>query len=976
MAAFKESVGVSRSRPIAPPACIELDLALLEGWVLQGPDGVIIDIGMADGTLLGWSLDDLVSDTAQSMLHPGDREIAAKVRDRVRAEGGSQTLHLRARAKNGRWVWVETVFHQAPSPDGRLGERTCVTVRDVSDRYLGHEAMSLLVDLRQTMSAATTVRSAWQRALSLVSRLVPFDTAVAWEHTSNGIVATEEWSQGPDPEPRCHRCLDALRSEVQAGWRDPRPRRVVLPLHRCTGRSALPSTLLVKVLGADGTVAVVEFTGTQVDDTSSAMQLVGEAFGQIGDAFRQKHIETELALARRRFELAFTEASIGMALVAPDGGFIDANDALCKLLGRSHEEIRQVGFQAVTHPDDLEADLAYVMQMLAGEMRTYQLEKRYLRPTGEVVWGLLSVSLVRDEAGNPLHFISQIQDISPRKEAERRLRQSVARFRAAFDDSALGMALVPLDGGGRGLIIEANDQLRRIFRCDDLVGTAVDRLVEVDESVFTSEDLLALTPEAPAIRVEVKAAVTDDDRWLRLVAAPVRAEDAEHGRFAVLQVEDITDERRIQAEVTHLALHDSLTGLPNRVLMMDRIERAQERSERTGHHFGVLFVDLDNFKDVNDTFGHGHGDELLIRVADRLKGGLRPNDSAARLGGDEFVVMCEDLSTDVELATNELAAIADRLHNRLAPPIVLDGDELFVSASVGSHVSYGLREPVQAVVSNADTAMYQAKTRGRSRTEVYDAAVRARAAERLAVAKELRMAIPSGQFHLAYQPIVDLADDRSVAAEALLRWTHPDLGPVGPADFIPVAEESGLIVEIGQYVLETVCAELAGVNAPTGYLTVNVSARQLSQSDFVSRVMGALDAWGVDANQLALELTESVLVEASTSSHRQLAELRDAGLRIGIDDFGTGYATLRAVRDLPVTFLKIDRSFVAGLTTDRDDLSIAKAVVGLADALSLDTVAEGVETREQADLLRELGCSHAQGYFFGRPAPLGLPTSS
>lgn len=975
MVVFREPVDVPRVRPAVRPACVDLDLTLVDGWILQGADGVIVDIGVTDGTLLGWTTADLVSDTAQSMLHPGDREIATKVRDRVRVEGGSQTLHLRARAKNGRWVWVETVFHPAPLPDGRLGERTCVTVRDVSDRYLGHEVMSLLVDLRQTVAAATTARSAWQRTLSLVSQLVPFDTAVAWEDTSSGIAATEEWVRHPDPEPRCPRCLDALRSEVRAAWGDPLPRRVALPAHRCIGRTALPSTLLVKVLGADGTAAVVEFVGSQVDDTSSAVQLVGEAFGQIGDALRRKHTETELALARRRFELAFTEASIGMALVAPDGGFVDANDALCKLLGRTRDEIKEVGFQAVTHPDDLEADVAYVNRMLAGETGTYQLEKRYLRPNGEVVWGLLSVSLVRDDAGNPLHFISQIQDITPHKEAERQLQQSVARFRAAFDDSALGMALVPLDGDGRGLIIEANDQMRRIFGCDDLVGAAVDRLVEIDESVFTSDDLLALTPEAPAIRVEVKAAATEEECWLRLVAAPVRLEDEEHGRFVVLQVEDITDERRVQAEVTHLALHDSLTGLPNRVLMMDRIERAQERSERTGHHFGVLFVDLDNFKDVNDTFGHGHGDGLLVSVADRLRGGLRPNDSAARLGGDEFVVMCEDLSTDVELAKRELAAIADRLHDRLAPPIVFQGDELFVSASVGSHVSYGLREPVRAVVSNADTAMYQAKSRGRSRTEVYDAAVRARAAERLTVAKELRAAVSSDQFHVAYQPIVDLADDRPVAAEALLRWTHPELGSVSPADFIPVAEESGLIVEIGQYVLERVCAVLAGSNSPPGYLTVNVSARQLSQSDFVSRVMTALEVWGVDANRLALELTESVLVEASTSSHRQLAELRDAGLRIGIDDFGTGYATLRAVRDLPVTFLKIDRSFVSRLTTDDDDLTISKAVIGLADALGLDTVAEGVETREQADLLRELGCPHAQGYFFGRPAPLGTPAS-
>lgn len=960
-----------------PPArCPHIDLTSGDGWVLQDSDGVVVDVEANGGTLFGWSAIELLNGAARSLVHPDDREIATKVRDRVRVEGGAQLLQLRLRARNGRWLWVEVVLSAVPTVGGRLGRYTCAALRDVSARYVGYEAMSLLVDLRQVIAASPSTTTAWSRTLERVGTLASFDAAVVWEPTDDGVEATHRWSRTSDVDGagRCIRCRESTRSAVVDSWTDRHPVWSRLPSHHCPDGRSGADILLVSVLASDGVVAVVELRGRRRDDRlETETRLISELFAHVGDAVRRKTAETDLALARQRFELAFSEASIGMALVAPDGTFIEANDALCKLLERSADEIRSIGFQAVTHPDDLEGDEAYVTQMLSGEIGSYQLEKRYIRPTGDIVWGLLSVSLVRDPSGAPVHFISQIQDVTAQKAAERQLERSVARFRAAFDDSALGMALVALDGDERGTIVEANDEMLRICGGEggDIVGSGVDRLIEPDPVAFTFERMLALSPDDQAMRAELKSRSTSDgERWLRVVAAPVRHDDDDLGRFVVLQVEDITDERRIQAEVTHLALHDALTGLPNRVLMLDRIQRARERSERTQQYFGVLFIDLDNFKDVNDTYGHGHGDRLLVGVADRFRSGLRPSDSAARLGGDEFIVMCEDLGEDEMQAHAELAIIAARLHAEMAAPIVVEGDEFWVSASIGSHVSFGSNESVRAILSNADTAMYEAKAQGRSRTEVYDAAVRAGAAERLAVANDLRAALGNDQMYMAYQPIVDLATHDIVAAEALLRWAHPDRGEVGPANFIPVAEESNLIVDVGQFVLERVCAALAAPGAPAGYVTLNVSARQLSQSDFVARVLACLDVWCVDPGRLAIELTESVLVEASTSAHRQLSELRDAGLRIGIDDFGTGYATLRSVKDLPVTFLKIDRSFVSGLTTDRDDLMISKAVIGLADALGLDTIAEGVETLEQAEVLRDLGCPHAQGYFFGRPGPL------
>lgn len=954
--------------------------AAVDGRVLQDADGVVVDVEAPHGTLFGWTPSDLLHDAAPALLHPDDREIASKVRNTVRVRGGSQQLQLRLRAKNGRWLWAEVTLRAVPTADGRTGLLTEATLRDVSERYLGEETMALLIDLRHLISSASTIEAAWQAGLERIGRLASFARAVVWEWVDGEFVDTHEWhSDAPDAAQPSHgdRSSD-LPGYLQRVWRDGDPLWVALAANR--GDASMPeppkpaemrSTLLVPTLAGDDVVAIVEFGGASGDGHHRIeTRLIVEVLGALGDAVRGKTGQIELALARQRFELAFSEASIGMALVGLDGSFIEANDALCKLLERSHDEIRSVGFQALTHQDDLEADLAYVHQMLAGEIATYQLEKRYIRPGGEIVWGLLSVSLVRDDAGAPVHFISQIQDITGRKVAELQVQRSMARFRAAFDDSALGMALVAIDPAKPPVIVEANDELGRIADrpAPVLVGTPVEHLVASSAGDDFVAELVALSADDPALRSELPARRGGGgERWLRLMAAPVRYDDDDAGRFVVLQIEDITEERRIRSEISHLAMHDALTGLPNRALMLDRIRGAQERSVRSKRHVGLLFIDLDGFKEVNDTFGHGHGDRLLTRVAERFRSGLRPNDSAARLGGDEFVVMCEELSEDRAGAERELAGVADRLHRQLAEPISVEGHEFRVTASIGTRVASGIGESVSEILSSADHAMYQAKALGPSRTAVYDAAVRSRNTERLALAEDLRIALRDGQVDVAYQPIVSLESEEPVGAEALLRWTDAERGVVSPAQFVDVAEQSGLIVDLGRFVLDRACSLLSRPETSPGYITVNVSGRQLSQSDFVETVHRGLDVWGLDPGRLALELTETVLVEASSSSHRQLAELRDSGIRIGIDDFGTGFATLRYVKDLPVTFLKIDRSFTAGLTSDRGDFMICKAVIGLANALGLDAVAEGVETRDQADVLRGLGCPHAQGYLFGRP---------
>ncbi len=436
---------------------------------------------------------------------------------------------------------------------------------------------------------------------------------------------------------------------------------------------------------------------------------------------------------------------------------------------------------------------------------------------------------------------------------------------------------------------------------------------------------------------------------------------------AVVAFHDVTDRKRAQAALAHLALHDSLTGLPNRVLLTDRLEAAVARAGRQGDLVGVLYIDLDHFKHVNDNRGHDFGDLVLRQLGERITEALRPEDSVGRLGGDEFMAICGGLP-DAEAA----GELARRVVDALARPVVVDGNEVTVTASVGVVLADGRSNPKQ-LVGDADTAMYEAKRQGRGRSHLFSEPLAIRAAARARTASELRIALRDTQLDLVYQPIVDLHTGEMDSIEALVRWHHPERGFVLPGDFLAVAEESDLIVALGEFVLARACRDAATdrLPGPAGgrqpRLSVNLSARQASQPDLAERVTRVLRDTGLPPTRLCLELTETALLEATPSTTRELGKLRALGVRLALDDFGTGFASLSYLRNLPVDMVKIDRSFVAGLPDSAEDAAIVTAVLGLAGALGLRVVAEGVETREQLHFLQTAGCRLGQGYLFSRP---------
>ncbi len=499
--------------------------------------------------------------------------------------------------------------------------------------------------------------------------------------------------------------------------------------------------------------------------------------------------------------------------------------------------------------------------------------------------------------------------------------------------------------------------------------------VLLDLSLPDAQGLEAVTRiQAAAPDVPIVVLTGLDDERLALTAVQEGAQDY----LIKGRVDDVLisrsiryaiERKRAEVELAHQALHDPLTGLPNRTLFLDRLELALARGQRRPSAVAVLFLDLDRFKVINDSLGHDTGDRLLIDVAARLQAVLRPGDTVARFGGDEFTILCDDIDGE-----RDAIMIAERMGEAVAAPFVLDDTEAFLTASIGIAMATGLDARPEALIRDADAAMYRAKERGKSRYELFDEVMRKRAVERLHTENSLHRAIERGELRVYYQPMVELDNGRVAGAEALVRWQHPDRGLMLPGQFISLAEETGQIVELGEWVLRESCLQhrrwvREHGNGDPLRLSVNLSARQLAQPDLVANVASALDDTDMAASELCLEITESVVVQDTEAAIEALDALRAQGILIGIDDFGTGYASLSLLKRIPADLLKVDRTFVAGLGTDPQDTPIVRTVLGLAEALGLAAVAEGVETPAQVAELRAVGCRYAQGFHFARPMP-------
>ena len=558
-----------------------------------------------------------------------------------------------------------------------------------------------------------------------------------------------------------------------------------------------------------------------------------------------------------------------------------------------------------------------------------------------------------------------LRDVTDRARTTVALEQARRRFQQAFHSAPTGMALVRLDDSR---IVDANQSLA------DMLGMPLSSLIGAGIREITHpDDLRAAATQRARLELGIADTYLLEQRYLRsdgdFVWARTRVSvtEDEGVALAITHIEDVTDQRMAAEQLTHAATHDGLTELPNRAALVERLDELLGRA--AVGEVSVLFIDLDNFKVVNDSLGHGIGDELLRQVAGRLRHVMRDTDRLARFGGDEFVVFVD--------GGVDPAVVAERLRRAVQQPVLVDEHELVVTASIGFAVNSSPELTADELLRDADAAMYRAKAAGRDRVEAFTEETRAASVAALQTSSELRRGLERGEVVPYFQPIVDLAGGQVVGFEVLARWLHPERGLLVPGQFLPMAEESGLIVDLGARILRDSLAQLAhwravGLQFASCSLSINVATQQLIDGRFLDVVHDALGESGIDADSLWLEITETALMADTNAAGRALRDLRGLGLHLSVDDFGTGYSSLTYLKRFPVEAIKVDRSFVTGLGLEADDTSIVEAVVRLGHSLGLSVVAEGVETPLQLNRLRELGCDKGQGYLFGRPRPAGI----
>lgn len=547
------------------------------------------------------------------------------------------------------------------------------------------------------------------------------------------------------------------------------------------------------------------------------------------------------------------------------------------------------------------------------------------------------------------------------------LRESEGRFRSAFDFAPIGIALVAPDGKWAK------------------VNKALSKILGYTEAEFLASDFQSMIYQADLGETLVKihdllsgkiASCQLEQRYLNkrgeIVWVSWSVSTALNAEFArpslIFQIQDITDKKHAEEQLEYKATHDTLTGLPNRALFMARLEQSLEKAQKNpSHRVSVLFIDLDRFKYVNDSLGHQIGDELLVKIAERLKDCMRPRDLVARLGGDEFTILVEG-----KHQPEEVVRIAERIQDKFALPFDLSGHEVYSSASIGIlNISEKHKTP-EDLMRDADTAMYQAKRAGKARHEVFDENMRAAVTETLKLETELRRAIEKQELDVYYQPIYSLITGNLEGFEALARWNHRDFGVISPDKFIPLAEEIGVIDPLGEQILEKSCRQMVSLKKrffddELPILSVNLSSKQFAQPKLVQKIQRILEETGFPARRLKLEITESVFFDYKDAAKQMLNELREIGVEINIDDFGTGYSNLSYLLQLPISTLKIDRSFISPITAEENNVEIIQTILALARSLGLKVIAEGVETEDQLNQLKKLNCEGAQGYYFSKP---------
>ncbi|KRH98828.1 EAL domain-containing protein [Curvibacter sp. PAE-UM] len=717
-----------------------------------------------------------------------------------------------------------------------------------------------------------------------------------------------------------------------------------------------------------GTLCVID---RQARDFSEAQrQTLVRLARQVVAQLELRKQQTKLQLAVDRYQKLFDHTLDGVLQTRPGGDILSANPAACAMLGMSVEEMRLRGRDNVLDLNDPRLHTLLETRQREGQARG---ELRMRRADGALFEVEITSALYQGLDGQWLSSIV-FRDITERQLWAARLQAQVdllhklsrhapgvlCQFRMTSD----GQFSMPFASEGVQTIYEVSPEEARAD------ATRLSERMHPDDLPMLSETFMASARTLQPWHCEFRMLLPEQGlRWRQGDAQPERLEDGSIVWYGFIT--DITERKEAEAHTFRLAYFDALTGLPNRSLLRDRIEQALALARRNHQYGAVMFVDLDNFKQINDARGHSVGDDLLTEVAKRLQALLRAEDTVARIGGDEFVLLINELGHDVEASARGAMAVAEKVRAALDRPYLIDNFSYTSTGSLGISLFPKAGQQIDDLLREADTAMYRAKSAGRNRIAFFELSMQHEVEERLALEQELKEALATGQLRLHVQSQVD-AQGREVAGELLVRWLHPVRGLVPPMRFIPLAEETGLILPLGEWVIEQACHTLARMRRQglSQSLSVNVSSRQFRSEDFVPRVQAILQSTGAPAQQLVFEVTESLFIQDWDNSLRRIIELVKMGIRFSIDDFGTGYSSLSYLQRLPLFELKIDRSFVQDTPHDVNDTAIVQSILSMAQHLGLEVVAEGVENRAQADFLLASHCNRLQGYLFSQPQPL------
>ena len=688
--------------------------------------------------------------------------------------------------------------------------------------------------------------------------------------------------------------------------------------------------------------------------------------------------EQQLRSKQTELDTLLSRIPAGLARIDVTGRYVYVNQRLAQRLGQPVEHIVGRPFGEVIRPERNATVGQHLSLALSGQPTGYE-GQTYLvngEPNHATVW----MAPEHDSAGKVVGVIAVVQDVTEQRRLQQDLAHSmheVSELKAALDAHAI-VAIT----NAQGIITSVNDKFCEIsqYRRDEVLGQSHRIINSGHHSEAFFRDLWQTISSGNVWTGEIcNRAKNGSLYWVHTTIVPFVGKDGLAEQYIAIRA-DITKRKQAEQEAQRMALHDALTDLPNRRLMAERVSQAITHAVRDKHVSALLLLDLDHFKEVNDTLGHAQGDELLRAVANRLRASVRRTDTVARLGGDEFVVLLTDIAPDMAAATAAASDWAEKMRAQLARPYELHGEPVIATPSVGVVLFGSATDDPEEMLKQADMALYKAKAGGRNQVCFFDPSLQAEVNSRTSLLRDLRAAVELDQLRLLYQPVVDRAR-RVLGVEALVRWQHPERGLVSPAAFIPLAEQSGIILQIGEWVLDTALAQLsAWADDPVRKawtIAVNVSARQFNEATFVATVEAALARASANPAHLRLEITESMLQSDLDSTITKMRQLNDRGVRFSLDDFGTGYSSLSYLKLLPLDQFKIDKSFVDDILNNRKDLAVAKTILGLASNLGLGVVAEGVESAAQCELLATYGCEAFQGYLFCKPVPVeALPRQS